>query len=169
MVRLLHYISNGGVRGSLRLLVLWQLPSCVVPPPEEVVVQNHSPELDWNLTTPIGPDCQFDRTLSSVEPSITFSLENAVFDPDGDSLQYVWYWRSPGGAPWPVVGEESMTLFPCEFVALSTADSVEVVVWVHDEDIKFSGGEAEFPISYETGYPLVRYWTLELLGNCMTR
>jgi hypothetical protein len=137
-----------------------------MPPPEEEPVPNKPPTLEWKLTEPQGSWVIFD---SRVDSSVTFSIANAVRDAEGDEVYYLWYWRIPGGAPvpegWP---EPTLTLLPCERNSLRSAKEVQVTVVFSDRYISYDRYEDQFPVAYDEEFPpLVREWTVELLGACV--
>jgi hypothetical protein len=158
------------VRAALLALllpfVLWQVPGCLIPPDVVDDPDNHPPELDWKLSTPEGFEYLLYRDLE--DPRQEFSVANAVKDPEGDKLYYVWYYEVPGSerGPNPVYGNESISLEPCEIVRLRNAARVNVAVWVSDEPLEFDKDAELLPISYGSRPPAARYWTVELLGEC---
>lgn len=167
MAQGLHNIR--GVRAALLLLllpvVLWQVPGCLIPPDVVEDPDNQPPELDWKLSMPEGFEYTLDRSL---DMSVEFSVANAVKDPEADPLHFVWYHEVPDSeqGPVPGVGNESMSLDPCEIFSLRSADRVNVAVWVSDEPLEFDEDAELFPIIYGIRPPAARYWTVELLGEC---
>jgi len=158
-----------GTRAARLLLllpvVLWQVLGCLIPPDVVEDPDNKPPELEWKLSTPEGFEYTFHRNLVD-SLNLEFSIANAVKDPEGDPLYYVWYWEVPDDILKPEVGTDSMTLFPCDSISLRNATRVNVAVWVSDEPIEFDNDAELFPISYGTRPPAARFWTVELLGEC---
>ena len=161
--------NQRGILAALLLLLLpvalWQVPGCLIPPDVVEDPDNHPPELDWKLSMPKGFEYTFFRNL---EESVEFSIANAVTDPEADPLYFVWYREVPGSdkGPVPEVGNESMSLDPCEIFSLRDASRVNVVVWVSDEPLEFDEFAEPAPIVYGTRPPIVRFWRVELLGEC---
>ena len=161
--------KHRGVRAALLMfllpVVLWQVPGCLIPPDVVEDPDNDPPEIDWKQSIPEGFEYAFDRSTGQ---SVDFSIANAVTDPEADKLYFVWYREVPdnGKGPVPEVGNLSMSLDPCEIFSLRNAALVNVAVWVSDEPLEFDKGADLFPISHGARLPVVRYWTVELLGEC---
>ena len=124
---------------------------------------NQAPTLDWQLTTPEGFEVRSDRSSGG---ELTFSIENAVADPEGDPLFFVWYRQVPDADPVPQVGDTTMKLDPCETFSLQDAARVNITVVVSDQPIDFDPGAVPFPVSGSSASMTVRAWTVELMGEC---
>ncbi|MBM4371160.1 MAG: hypothetical protein FJ098_05875 [Deltaproteobacteria bacterium] len=157
-------VRTGALLASLSV-ALWQVPGCLIPPEMEDSRENLPPEIDWGLSQPQGFEHTVDR---SSDPSVEFSIANAVEDPEGDPLSYVWYHEVPGSVlgPVPMVGNKTMVLYPCEIFSLRTASRVDVAVWVSDELLEFSKDVTPFPVVSSSPTPEARFWTVVLLGEC---
>lgn len=166
MAQGLHKFS--GIRAALLLLllpvVLWQVPGCLFPPDVVDDTDNLPPELDWTLSTPVDFEYKFDRSTGL---NLDFSIANAVTDPEGDQLYYVWYREVPdsGKGPIPEVGHESMFLDPCDNTTVRNSPRVNVAVWVSDEPLEFDKDAELFPIDYGTRTPVARFWTVVFIGG----
>jgi len=126
---------------------------------------NQPTTLDWSMTTPEGFEYVFDRSLGA---TLTFSIADAVSDPEDDPLHFVWYMEVPDSkqGPVPMVGAESMTLDPCESLSLRDTERVDVTVVVSDAPLEFDKDLGPFPIASGGEPYAVRAWTVELLGQC---
>ena len=100
---------------GLGLALLLLLQACVMPPPEEEPIPNEPPTLEWKLTEPQGSWVIFNRLADS---SLTFSVANAVVDPEGDRLSYIWFWRVPGGDPSPLSAWPATMNLACGYCAM---------------------------------------------------
>lgn len=150
------------------ILALWFVPGCLVPPEVEVEAVNLVPELDWDSTIPGDFLLLYNR--DNAEP-LSFSLVNAVSDPEDDQIYYVWFWQVQGDeSPRASVGYATLVDFrPCDFISVKNAavgDVFYVGVAISDEYIKFDPFGEDFPIEPVERTVLTRYWTVELTGNC---
>jgi hypothetical protein len=124
---------------------------------------NQPPTLDWYQSTPEGFEYRYDRCSGG---ELTFSVENAVSDEEGDPLFYVWYRQAPGEDPVPEIGESKMVLDPCELSSLQYATRLTVVVVVSDHPIEFDKDADPFPVIGDGTTMTVRAWTVELMAEC---
>ena len=126
---------------------------------------NQPPMLVWSMATPEGFEHTFDRSMGTL---LTFSIADAVSDPEDDPLHFVWYMKIPDSeqGPVPVVGAESMTLSPCEIFSLQNAQRVDVTVVVSDAPLEFDKDLGPFPVASGGEPYAVRAWAVELLGQC---
>lgn len=162
-----RFLQRFAGRFWVLLTVLWLAQACVMPPADENAPENLPPVLVWEETEPNADWVVFDRPTDS---ELLFSVGNAVEDPEGDRIYYVWYWTTPSGSPTPEVSwNDTMTLKPCDdWGPLRTAKTITVTVALSDEYIWFDANkDPEFPVGYETRPPLVRMWTVELSGVCV--
>lgn len=121
--------------------VLWQLAGCVVPPPEpgEEAV-NLPPVIHWDLATPSDYKLAlFDGSI----PQLDFSIEGAVFDPEDDDLDYLWFVWTNNDHKIPQFGRTGMSLFPCDSAKLEKAVWVSVMVAVSDRPLTFDNLEVD--------------------------
>jgi len=155
--------------------VLWQLAGCIVPPPEVVEPENRPPWLDWTLTTPQEDELTWDR---STESHKEFSIEGAVFDPEGDRIEILWYWVGTNELPESEYGTETMLLENlCQnnnsFATAISGEFITVEVVVSDHKLKWLGNAGEEgPVDTgvdDSGNPrplIKRIWVVKLLGEC---
>jgi hypothetical protein len=119
----------------------------MVPPPEpEPDPDNLPPTLEWNLAVPQSFWWLHNKTKSApgeAPDTLSFDITQAVSDPEGDRLSYIWYWSTGSKDDKtlrPEYARNTMSLRPCEQVPLQLAESVQVVVVVSDRELTWIGG-----------------------------
>ena len=140
-------------------------------------MENRPPVIDWALTNP--PEYEKSLTLAA-EVTIPFSVEGAVIDPDGDEIEYLWYWILEGAPPVVMWGKDHSVLQNlCQITPLANAAGeadgqgtwIRVHVVVSDHPLEFTQ-QAEQPVIVDVddegnSLPLVeRVWFVEVLGTC---
>jgi len=97
-----------------------------------------------------------------------FRIDGAVFDPEGDGVEIVWYWIADNGLPTAWYGDEVMSLTPCDLRALANASRVSVKVLVSDGNLKWTGrADRPLPVDVEEGFQVAkRVWEVTLVGEC---
>jgi len=155
--------ANGSSQSLSPILLLSALSLAVSACGEECDVENHPPAIDWSLTTPAGNVVHFERAAQSL---MEFSIEGAVEDPDGDHVTTLWLIEPSSGFSWPVYGELSVVIAPCDDQRLRNESEAVVSVAVSDQQIKWTGPDAELHV--DTGdRPLVmRQWVVMFSGMC---
>ncbi len=123
----------------------------------------HAPIIDWAKTEPTGAELTFQP---GVDSSLSFSIANAVVDPDGDEIDTVWY-LSHNWGPARLIGTGVLntTVAPCEFSDLAQAEYFQVSVSVSDGVLKWDSN-LEPPVD-TGGKPLLqRTWIVHQVGSC---
>lgn len=158
-------------------VALWQTAGCVVPPPEVEDVENFPPVIDWALTTP--PEYHTSVIdLALVGEQIDFSIEGAVYDPDGEDLYFQWYWETLQQGVLRSLGALDHAVLRRDIVCLESgvADSaVDVLMMVHvvvsDHPLDWTGALDE-PVVVDVDdngnpFPLIeRVWLVGTKGDC---
>ena len=169
MARRFHTLSFRTVRiVAVFSLCLGACPSCMVPPPEVQEEENLPPWVDWTVTFPASDDLIFERFVDSRQE---FRIEDAVFDPEGDSIDIVWYWESDNDPPTPIFGDQTMEMSPCDIRSLANSakgSAFSVKVLVSDGALTWTGDpDAPLPVRVEEGHQVSkRIWLVTLLGEC---
>jgi len=99
--------------------------------------------LEWDLALPTGlyvPHKLQKGVPGAPEAGIQFDLSQALYDPEGDYLQLIWYWTARIGGEVTIDYDrdflDTFTLRPCE-EGLGDAGGVEIAVAVSDRTIQF--------------------------------
>ena len=168
MAQRLH--PNGPLWARWMLLLvaaaaLWHIPGCVVPPPESKYADNLPPFIDWTATIPAEDERSFSRSPAT---ALEFRVDGAVDDPEGDTLYYVWYYVADEGLPTPVFGKETVSINPCDPLALRKAEVMIVAVVVSDAELDWTGDPTQpIPVQTQDGHEFAkRTWTILLQDEC---
>ncbi len=175
----MHARWSTGVVCLVSICALWQVAGCVIPPPEvESGGPNSSPWIDWSLTVPEGVYATYNLGTGGVaEGPMEFSIEGAVFDLEGDDLQFMWYWVAPDDTFYQLTGNEVAVLENlCTYGSIKEVEdgvTIPVHVVVSDHKLRWQGGKEPTkpvdPGNDENGEPLpviTRVWVVGFIGNC---
>lgn len=167
MARSLHIAGHGLPTGRLLFLigfVLWNAAGCALPPPEFEEGDNLPPWIDWSKTEPASDDVMVEFLGSGW---LTFRIGEAVFDPEGDPLDIIWYWEmADQESPVRLSGYLEMLLYPCDSALLK--QSVEgyftVNVVVSDGILTWNPGEyGDLHVDVEEGHDISkRLWVVRM-------
>jgi len=129
--------------------------------------------IDWSLTVPQGDETVFQKLGTA---PIEFRVDQAVYDPEGDRIEYLWYWRYEfEDLLVPMVGSSThMMENRCTSDnAFKESGWIIVEVVVSDGELRWVGGtEPENPVATspdDEGNPrpvVKRTWTVFLTGDC---
>lgn len=155
--------ASGWSKPLLAMFLITGLSSAVSACGEECDVENHPPAIDWSLTTPAGNVVNFERAAQSL---MEFSIEGAVEDPEGDHVTTLWFIEPSSGFSWPLYGELSVVITPCDDLRLRNESEAVVSVAVSDQQIKWTGPDAELHVDTGDRALVMRQWVVMFSGMC---
>lgn len=156
-------------------IAVWHPARCVIPPEEVEESENLPPLIDWSLTTPTKDRNVFIR--EKLADTLRFSIEQAVYDPEGDRIETLWFWIYDDGSARAQVGAKTH-LFEnnCYTDAkFESSDWIIVEVVVSDAELTWRGTGStgdQYPVATsldKEGNPRPaarRTWLVELQGEC---
>jgi hypothetical protein len=119
--------------------------------------------IDWSKAEPV----EYVLEYADEKEILTFRVDQAVMDPDGDDLHYEWYWKTDGGFMDLMSGDDTSELAPCVPNYLSTAKYFHVTVVVSDGFLDPDKQGNTITVTAEEGHQMVqRVWLYMMKATC---